>query len=70
MSTANTKIKYFVPGFTSKTRFVDGIQRTIDWFDADPSRQQIDHETNQRWDKLTAAYEQACAQAKTLFSCG
>ncbi len=65
-----TKIKRFVPGFVAKTRFAEGIRRTIAWFDADPARQQIDQETNSRWDKLAAAYEQACAQAKTAFAGG
>lgn len=63
----NAKIKRFVPGFAAKTRFADGIRRTIAWFDADPARRQVDAATNQRWDKLTAAYETALAQAKTSF---
>lgn len=62
-----TKIKRFVPGFTAKTRFVDGIRRTVAWFEADPRRQQIDAATNERWDKLVAAYETALAQAKQAF---
>jgi nucleoside-diphosphate-sugar epimerase len=65
-----TKIKRFVPGFTAKTRFADGIRRTIAWFEADPARQQIDAATNQRWDKLIAAYESAIAQAKKTFANG
>ena len=63
----NAKIKRFVPGFAAKTRFADGIRRTIAWFDADPVRRQVDAATNQRWDKLTAAYETALAEAKTSF---
>lgn len=66
----NTKIKRFVPGFAAKTRFADGIRRTIAWFDADPARKQIDAAANQRWDKLVAAYETALAQAKTAFAAG
>ena len=66
----NSKIKRFVPGFAAKTRFADGIRRTIAWFDADPARQQVDAATNARWDKLAAAYEQACAQARATFAGG
>lgn len=64
----NAKIKRFVPGFTAKTPFAIGIQRTITWFDADPARRLIDEATNQRWDKLIAVYETALTQAKTAFA--
>jgi nucleoside-diphosphate-sugar epimerase len=63
----HTKLKRFVPGFSAQTRFADGIRRTIAWFDADPARQQVDAASNQRWDKLAAAYETALAQAKATF---
>ncbi len=66
----NTKLKRFVPGFSAHTRFADGIRRTIAWFEADPARQQIDDATNQRWDKLIAAYEHGLAQAKTAVAGG
>jgi nucleoside-diphosphate-sugar epimerase len=55
----NSKIKRFVPGFCATTPFRSGIRRTVEWFDADPSRQIIDHEANGRWDKLLAAWERA-----------
>ncbi len=63
----NSKLKRFVPGFAAKTRFADGIRKTIAWFDADPARKIIDPATNQRWDKLVAAYEGATAQARAAF---
>ncbi len=66
----NTKIKRFVPGFAAQTPFAAGIRRTIAWFDADPARQQVDAETNQRWDTLIAAYERALAQAKATLAEG
>jgi nucleoside-diphosphate-sugar epimerase len=53
----NSKIKRFVPGYRAKTPFAQGIQRTIEWFDADPSRKQIDEDANASWDKLIHAYE-------------
>lgn len=64
----NSKIKRFVPGFCAKTPFALGIRRTIAWFDADPARKQIDDATNQRWDRLAAAYERAMARAKDEFA--
>lgn len=66
----NTKIKRFVPGFAARTRFADGIRRTVAWFDADPTRKQIDDAANQRWDKLISAYESGLAQARATFSAG
>ena len=66
----NSKLKRFVPGFAAKTRYADGVRRTIAWFDADPARKQIDDATNHRWDKLVAAYEAGLAQAKAQFASG
>ena len=64
----NTKIKRFVPSFVAKTKFADGLRQTIAWFEADPARQVIDDATNQRWDKLVAAYERGLAAAKAEFA--
>ena len=44
----NSKIKRFVPDYCATTPFAQGIRRTIDWFDADPARRQIDDEANAR----------------------
>lgn len=63
----NTKIKRFVPGFAAKTPFAQGIRRTIAWYDANPSQKVIDEATNQRWDKLIAAYEAGCTEARAAF---
>jgi nucleoside-diphosphate-sugar epimerase len=63
----NSKLKRFVPGFQARTSFAAGIRQTIAWFDANPERKVIDEPTNARWDKLTAAYRRACAQAKAEF---
>lgn len=59
----NSKVKRFVPGFTAKIPFAEGIRRTLAWFDADPARQQIDDSANAAWDKLIDAYEQGLANA-------
>ena len=63
----NSKIKRFVPEFSARTKLRDGVARSIAWFDADPSRQIIDHEANANWDKLIAAYQQGLEAAKRAF---
>ena len=63
----NTKIKRFVPDFVATTKLRDGVAKSIAWYDADPSRQIIDHEANTNWDKLIAAYERGLDVAKREF---
>jgi nucleoside-diphosphate-sugar epimerase len=58
-----TKIKRFVPDFRATTPFAEGIRRTLAWFDADPARQQVDAEMDDRWERLVAAYERGQAEA-------
>jgi nucleoside-diphosphate-sugar epimerase len=55
----NTKIKRFVPGFTARVPFKQGIRRTIKWFEADAARQIIRKETNAWMDKVINQYEKA-----------
>ena len=64
----NSKIKRFVPGFSAKVSFAEGIRRTVAWYKADPARQQIDPETNQRLDKLAAVYRVGLEQARGAFA--
>jgi nucleoside-diphosphate-sugar epimerase len=52
----NTKIKTFVPGFSATIPFKEGIKRTINWFDADASRQIISEENNMFIDSVLSAY--------------
>jgi nucleoside-diphosphate-sugar epimerase len=63
----NSKIKRFVPGYCAKTSFAQGIQKTIEWFDADARRQEIDDATNAAWDKLIDAYESGLSEAVRRF---
>jgi nucleoside-diphosphate-sugar epimerase len=63
----NSKIKRFVPGYSAKVPFAEGIRRTLAWFDADPRRQEIDDAANAVWDKLIEAYESGLAQAIRKF---
>lgn len=59
----NSKIKRFVPGFRARVPFAEGIRRTIEWFDADPQRRQIDQAADALWDELIDAYESGLAEA-------
>ena len=63
----NTKIKHFVPDFTTTTRYREGIARTIAWFDADPARRQIDEDAGAAWNRLIAFYERGLEAARREF---
>ncbi len=63
----NSKIKRFVPGYCARIPFARGIQRTVDWFDADPRRKVIDEAANASWDKLIEAYENGLETALRKF---
>lgn len=52
----NSKIKRFVPEFRAVIPFRQGIERTLRWFGADPSRMQITGENNIFMDRLLEAY--------------
>jgi nucleoside-diphosphate-sugar epimerase len=52
----NSKIKRFVPDFECNVPWSEGVQRAIDWFEADPFRQTIDDEASQLWDRIINAY--------------
>jgi nucleoside-diphosphate-sugar epimerase len=60
----NSKIKRFVPEFCATTPFARGIRRTLEWFEADPARQQIDAAADARWDRLIAAYKDGLRRAQ------
>lgn len=53
----NTKIKTFVPEFKATNPYKVGIRKTIQWFEADPSRMVINPDTNAFMDKIIDAYE-------------
>jgi nucleoside-diphosphate-sugar epimerase len=55
----NRKIKRFVPDFSCKVPWAEGVRRALAWHAADPSRQTIDAQMNQTWDAIIAAYERA-----------
>ena len=63
----NSKIKRFVPGYCATTSFAHGIRQTLAWFEADPSRKQIDATLNAALDKVIDAYENATRDAAASF---
>jgi len=63
----NTKIKRFVPGYCATTSFAQGIRQTLAWFDADPSRKQIDATLNATLDKVIDAHEKSMREAAASF---
>ena len=66
----NSKIKRFLPDYRATVPFIEGIRRTIAWFDANPERRQIDEEANTRWDRIIDAYEHGAAEALRMFRGG
>lgn len=50
----NSKIKRLVPQFAAQIAFKDGIQETLAWFEAEPSRQLINPDTNNLIERLIA----------------
>ena len=64
----NSKIKRFVPDYTATTTFAQGIRKSIQWFDGDPARQQVDMETVAIWDKIIAGYEKGLNDTVRTFA--
>lgn len=52
----NSKIKSFVPGFQATIPFSVGIRRTVEWFEADKSRQFINETVNSEMDRIIQEY--------------
>ncbi|MGC9522891.1 MAG: SDR family oxidoreductase [Anaerolineae bacterium] len=51
----NTKVKRIVPDYVATIPFVQGAQEIIDWYEADPARQQIDEDWDRLLDEIVAA---------------
>jgi nucleoside-diphosphate-sugar epimerase len=64
----NSKIKRFVPGYCATTTFAEGVRQSLAWFNAVPSRKQIDHQVNAALDKLISAYEKGLNEAVRSFA--
>ena len=64
----NSKIKRFVTGYCATTTFAEGVRQSLAWFNAVPSRKQIDHQVNAALDKLISAYEKGLNEAVRSFA--
>ena len=53
----NAKIRRVVPDFQATIPFARGVEEIIAWYDADPVRQGVDEDLDQRMDEIIAAYE-------------
>lgn len=53
----NSKLKGVVPGFEARIPFSEGSRDIVDWYDEDPSRQQVDPAFDALQDRLCAAHE-------------
>jgi len=63
----NSKIKRFVPDYRATTKFADGIRQSVAWFNAEPTRKQIDQQVNATMDKLISLYERGMSEAVRSF---
>ncbi len=55
----NTKIKRFVPEYHASVSFLQGMQKTLAWFEAHPERCTVDEAWDNEMDEILAAYESA-----------
>jgi nucleoside-diphosphate-sugar epimerase len=53
----NSKVKKLVPGFEAKISFAEGIERSLEWFGSDPSRQTYSEERIELLDRIVSAYQ-------------
>ncbi len=54
----NSKIKQFAPGWTANVPYRRGLRDSLNWFEADPARKQVDEKVHERLDKILAAWSQ------------
>ena len=52
----NSKIKRFVPAYVATIPFMEGIKRTVAWFDTHPQSIRIDEQNNSLMDAILSAY--------------
>ena len=52
----NTKVKRLVPDYVARIPFVQGAREILDWYDADPSRQEVDQAKDATMDDLVARF--------------
>jgi len=55
----NAKIKRYVPGFRAEVSFVEGIRRSIAWFDGHPDEKSVDLRIDGEYETVLAAWSRA-----------
>ena len=55
----NSKIKRLVPGFYAAIPYNRGAEEIIAWYDADPTRQEVDDAFDRTMDRIITAFESA-----------
>ena len=55
----NSKVRLLVPDYRAVIPFHQGAAEIIDWYDADPARQQVDETMNATMDRLVEQYRSA-----------
>jgi nucleoside-diphosphate-sugar epimerase len=53
----NSKVKSFVPGWSARIPFAEGIKRTIAWFDSDKARRTINQKADAGVDEILQAWK-------------
>lgn len=53
----NSKIRRFVPDYVPTVGFAEGVKRSVEWFEADKTRQIVDEQYNRFLDDVLDAYE-------------
>ncbi len=59
----NAKLRRLVPNFHCDVPFAHGIRETVEWFDNDATRRDIDSQANLLWDRLASIYLDALEKA-------
>nr|MBA2560033.1 NAD-dependent dehydratase [Propionibacteriales bacterium] len=52
----NSKLRGVVPGYLATVPFEQGAREIVSWYDADPSRQQVDEQVDAVMDTLVETY--------------
>jgi len=52
----NTKVKRLVPDYVARIPFVQGAREILDWYDADPARQEVDQAMDATMDDLVSRF--------------
>lgn len=55
----NTKIKRFVPDYVATVSFIEGVKKSVQWFEQHPEKCTADQEWNTLMDRIIEQYERA-----------